>query len=59
MLVKGQMTMSGELIKEGEIFIMEPYEVADPEFLEDCVVLCIKAPSLPGDKYIVDSDTKS
>jgi len=55
LLVKGKMTMSGEPINEGEIFIMEPGEVAIPEFLEDCYVVCVKAPSLPGDKYIVES----
>ena len=53
LLLKGQMIICGETIHEGEIFILKPNEIADPVFLEDCVVLCIKTPSLPGDKYEV------
>ena len=53
LLLKGQMIICGETIHEGEIFILEPNEVADPVFIEDCLVLCIKTPSVPGDKYEV------
>ena len=56
LLVKGKMIMNDEIISEGEIFIMEPNEVASPIFLEDCYVVCIKTPSLPGDKYMVIKD---
>jgi quercetin dioxygenase-like cupin family protein len=52
-LVKGSMTICGETISEGDVFILEPNEIADPIFLEDCTVLCIKTPSIPGDKYEV------
>jgi len=52
-LLKGQMQICGETINEGQVFILEPNEVADPVFLEDCVVLCVKTPSVPGDKYEV------
>jgi hypothetical protein len=37
----------------GDIFIIEPLEVAVPTFHEDCKVLCVKVPSLPNDKYEV------
>ena len=40
-------------LNEGDIFILKPYEIADPIFLEDCTVLIIKTPSIPGDKYII------
>ena len=53
LLVKGKMNICGETINEGEIFILNPMEVADPEFLEDCLVLCIKQPRAPGDKQEV------
>jgi quercetin dioxygenase-like cupin family protein len=52
-LVKGLMKVNGETLVEGDVFIFEPGETADPEFLEDCTVVCVKAPSLPGDKYEV------
>ena len=56
LLLKGKMSICGETINEGEFFIISPNEVADPVFLEDCTVLCIKTPSVPGDKYEVDSN---
>lgn len=52
-LIKGLMKLNGEFINEGDVFIIEPNEVADPEFLTDCTLVCVKAPSLPGDKYEV------
>jgi len=51
LLIDGSMTICGELITPGTIFILEPNEIADPIFHEDCRVLCVKVPSIPGDKY--------
>jgi hypothetical protein len=53
LLIKGSMKICGELIQEREIFVLTPMEIADPEFLEDCLILCIKRPSIPGDKHEV------
>jgi quercetin dioxygenase-like cupin family protein len=53
-LIKGKMTLNGILINEGDIFILIPNETALPEFLEDCTVLCVKVPSVIGDKYAVN-----
>jgi len=52
-LVRGRMLMNGVDIQEGNVFVLEPGEVADPVFLENCLVLVVKTPSLPGDKYEV------
>jgi hypothetical protein len=52
-LVSGKMTMCGVELNTGDTFIVEPNEIADPVFLEDCTVVCVKTPSIPGDKYIV------
>ena len=52
-LLKGSMKINGELMIEGEVFVIEPGEAAEPEFLEDCTLVCVKTPSLPGDKYEV------
>jgi len=56
LLVKGSMRICGETINEGDLFIIDPYEVADPEFLEDCYIMCIKSPGNKGDKYLVKDD---
>ena len=31
-----------------------PYEIANPEFLEDCEVLCVKTPGIAKDKIVVE-----
>ena len=51
LLIRGKMTMCGKILNAGDIFIVNPGELADPVFLEDCEIVCIKTPSVPGDKY--------
>jgi quercetin dioxygenase-like cupin family protein len=53
-LIKGKMIIQNKQLNEGDIFILKPYEIADPIFLEECTVLIIKTPSIPGDKFIVN-----
>ena len=53
LLLSGSMTICGQLIEAGTIFTIEPNEIADPVFHEDCTVLVIKTPSVIGDKYVV------
>tara|TARA_B100000242_G_scaffold294269_1_gene275872 strand:+ start:1926 stop:2249 length:324 start_codon:yes stop_codon:yes gene_type:complete len=52
-LINGSMTVNNNLIKEGEIFVLEKNEICNPIFHKDCTVLCVKVPSIPGDKYEV------
>lgn len=52
-LIKGRMLMNGKELTSGDILVMFPYEVAEPIFLEDCEIIVVKAPSVEGDKYIV------
>jgi len=54
LLIRGKMTMCGESLNAGDIFVVYPGEVADPVFLEDCEIVCIKTPSVMGDKYEVE-----
>jgi quercetin dioxygenase-like cupin family protein len=53
LLVSGSMTLNGEELSPGDLFVIEPNEVATPIFHEDSVILCVKTPSIPNDKYIV------
>lgn len=53
-LVKGKMTIQGQEINSGDVFVIEKMEIADPVFLEDCTVVVVKVPSVPGDKIIVE-----
>ena len=47
------MFICGQCIEPGMIFVIEPSEIADPVFLEDCIVVVVKTPSVKGDKYNV------
>ena len=44
-LVRGKMTLQNQMLMEGDIFTLEPFEIADPEFLTDCEIVCVKTPS--------------
>jgi len=57
-LIEGKMKIAGQVLQSGDIFIMEPNEIADPVFLEDCKIICVKTPSVMGDKYLVDNKSR-
>lgn len=52
LIIKGKMIIQDIILQTGDVFVIEPYEIADPLFLEDTQVVVIKTPSVPGDKYI-------
>lgn len=51
-LVSGILKANGKLIQPGQVFIFEPYEIAECEFLENCQIVVVKTPSVSGDKYL-------
>lgn len=53
LLVHGKMKIQNKLLKTGDIFIIEKGTISDPVFLEDCEVVIVKVPSIPGDKTMV------
>ena len=52
-LISGKMVIQGTELNAGDVFVLDRYEVADPVFLEDCKVVCVKTPSIPSDKFEV------
>tara|TARA_R110000803_G_scaffold106599_2_gene174704 strand:+ start:1797 stop:2117 length:321 start_codon:yes stop_codon:yes gene_type:complete len=52
-LIRGEMTLSGTKLTQGDIFTIYPNEVAIPEFLTDCELIVVKTPSIIEDKYII------
>lgn len=52
-LIRGKMIINDKHIKEGDIFVIDKYVMAKPEFLEDCELIVVKVPSVPGDKIIL------
>jgi mannose-6-phosphate isomerase-like protein (cupin superfamily) len=51
LLIRGKMKIQDTLLVSGDIFILAPYEIADPEFIEDCEIVCVKSKSM-NDKVI-------
>ena len=52
-MVRGEMILQGKRLVAGDIFTLNPYEIADPEFLEDCEIVCVKLPGITNDKISV------
>lgn len=50
-LLSGRMMLNGHEIRARNVFTIPKKQIACPLFLEDCVVLCIKTPSVIGDKF--------
>lgn len=55
-LMSGRIKICEQILEAGDLFHIEPNEIADPEFLEDCYVVVVKVPSKPGDKFIVEKE---
>lgn len=53
LLVKGKMILNDVELNENDIFVIDKEEIACPIFLEDCYIVVIKIPSVPGDKIIL------
>lgn len=54
LLVRGEMILQGKKLVSGDIFILEPYEIADPKFLDDCEIVCVKLPGIAKDKVVLN-----
>ena len=52
LLVHGRMAIGEEIFNDGDLFVIPPGEVVKPIFISDCQVVCIKVPSLPGDRVV-------
>lgn len=56
LLVRGRLTIQGRELVSGDVFILSPMEIADPLFIEDCEIVCVKAPNITNDKINVLRD---
>jgi len=53
-LIKGKMTIQDTLLQKGDVFVLEPYEIADPVFHERCELIVVKTASDKNDKYEIE-----
>ena len=52
-IVRGELIASGKHLKAGDMWIYEPNEVSNVEFLSDVDLIIVRWPSIPSDKYDV------
>lgn len=50
----GCVEIDGVEYRKGDVFIIHPGFVVDPNFKEECTIMCVKTPCVPGDKYVVE-----
>ena len=54
LLIKGKMKMHDKLLEKGDIFLLYPFELTNPEFLEDTEIVVVKTVSNTKDKYVIN-----
>jgi dTDP-glucose pyrophosphorylase/mannose-6-phosphate isomerase-like protein (cupin superfamily) len=52
-LVSGSMKLNEKIINTNNVFTIYQNEIACPNFLEDCKIICIKVPSVVNDKICI------
>jgi hypothetical protein len=57
-ILKGVLDIRGQILKSGQMFLYEPFEIADAKVLEDVELIVVKWPSFPSDKYSVNENGK-
>ena len=45
------MKIRNKILKKNDIFILKKKEIADPKFLTNTYIICVKVPSSKNDKY--------
>ena len=53
LVTRGRMLVNGEIYAAGDIFVFEPGDLCQCEYLEETDTVAIKVPSAPDDKYVL------
>lgn len=53
LVLSGRMLVNGVIFSPGEICELEPGDIGQIEYLEECATVAVKFPSIPDDKYYV------
>lgn len=51
LILSGAAKIGKNLYFEGDVFIFEPFEKSNVEYMQDTKLLVIKSPAMKGDKY--------
>lgn len=53
LVTRGRMLVNGEIFEAGDIFMFEPGDMCQVEYLEETDTIAVKVPSVPADKYLL------
>jgi quercetin dioxygenase-like cupin family protein len=53
-VIEGEIRLGRSVFSRGDVISIPPHEVADFESLTDSSLVCIKFPSIPNDKVVVN-----
>jgi quercetin dioxygenase-like cupin family protein len=53
LITRGRMLVNGEIYEAGDIFVFEPGDMCQVEYLEETDTVAIKVPAKPSDKYLL------
>jgi hypothetical protein len=53
LVVSGRVLTNGAIYTAGDIYVLEPGDISQIEYLEETSVLTVKTPSIPSDKYLL------
>lgn len=53
LVVSGRVLTNGTIYGPGDIYIFEPGDISQTEYLEETTVLTVKTPSVPSDKFLL------
>jgi len=53
-MIEGHLLLNGNEFGPGEIFVLEPYEISQVEYLTDVKLIVVRDISDPNDKYEVE-----
>jgi hypothetical protein len=53
LVVSGRVLTNGTICSVGDIYIFEPGDISQIEYLEETEVVTIKTPSIPSDKHLL------
>jgi len=51
LIIKGKMKIRNKILKKNDIFILNKKESADPKFIVETHIICVKVPASLDDKY--------
>lgn len=53
-MIEGQIKINGKIFGPGDIFVFEPYEISQVEYLTNVKLIVVRNISDPNDKYNVE-----